>query len=74
ACVELKPNIWGLWAGDINQDGIITTRDYVIWHSANLNSESGYRVSDIDLNGSVAASDYTLWDNNARLDPHRQTP
>lgn len=74
ACVEVKPTVWGLWAGDINQDGIITTRDYVIWHSANLSSESGYRVSDVDLNGSVADSDYALWDSNARLDPHRQVP
>jgi len=74
ACVELQPGVWGLWAGDINQDGILTTRDYVIWHSANLGSESGYRVSDTDLNGSVAESDYTLWYGNAQLDPHCQVP
>jgi|GEM_PF-738777 len=73
-CVELEPGVWGLWAGDINQDGVITTRDYVVWYDANFAGESGYCVSDIDLNGSPAASDYTLWNTNSQIDPRCQLP
>lgn len=72
--VELEPGVWGLWTGDINQDGMVTTRDHVIWFNANFNSESGYSIADLDLNGSVATSDHTLWQTNARIDPKIQVP
>ena len=73
-CVELEPGVWGFWAGDINQDGAITTRDHVVWYDANYAGESGYCLSDIDLNGSPAASDFDLWQTNARIDPRCQVP
>jgi subtilisin family serine protease len=64
---ELEAGVFGLWAGDINQDGQVTTEDYTIWYNSARLGETGYRDADVNLNGQVTTEDYTLWYNDARL-------
>ena len=62
----LGENIYGMWAGDITQDGEITTADYTAWYNSAQSGVSGYSSSDLNLDGNVTTSDYTMWYNNAR--------
>lgn len=64
---ELEPGFWGMWAGDVNRDGNVTTMDYTSWYNSARLGESGYRGTDINMDGVVTTSDYTMWYNNARL-------
>jgi len=73
-CVELETGIWGLWAGDINQDDLITSRDYYVWYRSYRMLETGYRLADIDLNAQVAMGDYTSWKTNAEKGVAGQVP
>ena len=66
ACKELNSGIWGLAGGDINQNGLITSPDYVLWYHANLSSETGYIVPDLNLDAIVNDGDFQIWQNNAR--------
>jgi len=63
---ELEPGVWGMWAGDINHDGIVTTRDYKIWFESYRVGLTGYQSSDVDRNGIVDNQDYLMWLGNAR--------
>jgi hypothetical protein len=63
--VELEPNIWGLAAGDMNQDGVITSTDYVMWYNANNAGASLYSPADLDGNSDITIEDHVLWQNNA---------
>jgi hypothetical protein len=66
SAAELVENRWGMWAGDITQDGEITTSDFTEWYNAARIGESGYTTSDLNLDGQVTTLDYTIWYNNAR--------
>ncbi|MBN2200659.1 hypothetical protein JW777_01760, partial [bacterium] len=63
----LETGVFGMWAGDINQDGQVTTEDYTVWYNSARLGETGYRDTDVNLNGQVTTEDYTAWYNNARL-------
>ncbi|MBN2201024.1 metallophosphoesterase, partial [bacterium] len=39
---ELESGVWGLWSGDVNQDGNVTTTDYTSWYNSARLGESGY--------------------------------
>jgi len=65
---------WAMYAGDINQDGEITTEDYTIWYNSARVGESGYKDTDVDMDGQVTTTDYTLWYNNARAGASSQVP
>ncbi len=62
---------WGLHAGDINGDGMVTSADYVIWfNQARMSGEgSVYVDGNLNLDGKVDALDYDLWRSNARQQP-----
>ncbi len=74
AATELETGMWGLWAGDINQDGQITTTDYTAWYNSARLGENGYLDTDLDQDGQVTTTDYTLWYNNARLGAASRVP
>jgi unsaturated rhamnogalacturonyl hydrolase len=71
---ELEPGVWGMWAGDVNQDQNVTTSDYTSWYNSARLGESGYRPMDMNMDGVVTTSDYTMWYNNARLGASSQVP
>ena len=63
--VEVETGIWAMWAGDINQDGMVTTRDYKIWYEINSAGVTGYLQTDINRDGLVNIQDYSVWLYNA---------
>jgi len=64
--VEIESGVWGMWAGDVNHDGRITTQDFTIWFEADRAGLSFYIRADINLDGSVDLSDYALWLGNSK--------
>ncbi|MFQ5752064.1 MAG: hypothetical protein ACE5HI_08720 [bacterium] len=63
---ELETNVWGMWSGDINQDGQTTTADFTQWFNSARAGDSGYKTTDVNLDVQVTTADFTKWFNNAR--------
>ncbi len=53
-----------IFAGDVNQDGVVDTQDYIGVDNDSYNYASGYLVTDVDGNGTVDTNDYIFIDNN----------
>jgi len=70
----LEENVYGMWSGDINQDGQITTTDYTLWYNSARAGDSGYQITDVNGDGQVTTSDYTIWYNNARAGASSAVP
>jgi len=70
----LEENVYGMWSGDINQDGQITTSDYTLWYNSARAGDSGYQITDVNGDGQVTTSDYTIWYNNARAGASSSVP
>jgi hypothetical protein len=64
--VELETGVWGMWTGDINQDGQVTTSDYVFWYNSSYAGESGYRISDLNQDALINIDDFQLWSVSAQ--------
>jgi hypothetical protein len=71
---ELESGVWGLWAGDVDRDGRVTTTDYTLWYNSARLGSGGYLDEDLNRDGVVTTEDYTIWYNNARLGPSSQVP
>ncbi len=69
-----EDKIYGMFAGDVNQNGEITTEDYTAWYNDARTGASGYQTCDIDMDGEVTTSDYTKWYNNARIGASSNVP
>jgi hypothetical protein len=63
---QVETDIWGMWTGDINQDGDVTTMDYTAWYNAARSGNSGYIDADINMDTQVTTMDYVKWYNNAK--------
>lgn len=74
AAHEVESGIWSICSGDLNQDGLLTTQDYLPWYRSWLNSESGYRDADVNLDGTVGTADYEQWLNNAKTGARNELP
>ncbi len=64
-CCEIDANVWGVCSGDANQDGQVTTQDYVMWYNASFNGGTAYDGADLNLDGVINTVDYDLWLTNA---------
>ncbi len=64
---SLPVGYWGLWSGDVNQDGVVDGNDFSAWRTAARNGDSGYSTYDMRLDGRVTSADYVYWYNNDRL-------
>lgn len=53
-----------IFAGDVNQDGVVDFNDYIEVDNDSYNYSTGYLSSDIDGNGIVDFNDYIHIDNN----------
>lgn len=62
--VEVEPNIWASYSGDINQDGSIDAFDFLILDPDIFYGDSGYLNTDLNGDGSVDAFDYLIIDSN----------
>ncbi len=64
----LSSGLWVMPAGDLDQDGHLTSKDYVRWYKKKLAAPAaGYYVEDLNGDGLVTDADFTLWQTNARL-------
>lgn len=60
----LESGVWGLYTGDISQDGIIDASDYVFWEQDYNNFSFGNFPTDLNGDGIVDGADYVLWEDN----------
>jgi len=63
----LESGVYGMYAGDMDKDGEVTTTDYTIWYNNARIGTSGYASTDVNLDTQVTTEDYTNWYNNARI-------
>ncbi|QLH46032.1 MAG: hypothetical protein HWD58_10620 [Bacteroidota bacterium] len=55
---EVESGIYALYAGDINQDGVIDGLDYNNWETDNNNFGAGYLATDLNGDGIVDGLDF----------------
>lgn len=61
---EAEPNIFAIYTGDINQDGVVDGLDYNDWELDNNNFSSGYLATDLNGDGIVDGLDFLFWETN----------
>ena len=64
--VLLEEGVWGLWAGDSDQDSQVGLPDFELWQTAATQGRAGYHAADLNLDGQVTTADYIHWYNNGR--------
>ncbi len=64
-CPEIDSGVWGICCGEVNQDGQVTTRDYVIWYNVSRSGGTAHDSADLNLDGMVCTVDYDLWRSSA---------
>jgi Reeler domain len=74
--ITLAPNLYGLYSGDINQDGFIDGGDYSIFELDVITSGNGSYSLPGDLNGDtfVDGTDYPIFEGNALISAYTQYP
>lgn len=63
--VEIAPNLFALYSGDCNSDGIINVQDFNLYQNA-IDIGSGYLQGDCNLDGLINTDDFDLWKSNAK--------
>ena len=72
---KLAGSRWAMPCGDLNQDGLITSRDYVAWYSSfRAYSGEGYYTADLNGDGEVTEVDRVLWRTNAQAGLRSMVP
>lgn len=66
--------VYGLYSGDINQDGSIDFNDYPALDISSSNGDLGYLVTDLNGDASVDFNDYPIIDLNSSLGIYTMTP
>jgi len=61
---HLGNGVYALWSGDLNQDGVIESADYLKQETDLLSILFGYYHTDLNGDGVVESSDYILMENN----------
>jgi hypothetical protein len=56
--------IYAIWSGDLNQDGVIESSDYLQMENDILTILFGYQISDLTGDGIVESLDYLMMENN----------
>jgi len=73
----LVSSLYGIWLGELNDDGYIDGVDYTVFETDTyLSAYDGLYMLDGDLNGDayVDASDYAVFDYNSRFGVYEQRP
>jgi hypothetical protein len=62
----LATNKYGLYGGDANKDGQITSADFNLFNPDNRQALCGYLITDFNLDGMVTSADFNLFNPNNR--------
>ncbi len=62
---ELEPGIFGMYSGDVNQDGNIDAVDYSLWEQDANVFAFGLFATDLSGDGLVDPADYSIWEANS---------
>ena len=72
--VSLPAGGYGIYGGDVNQDGAINGSDKTIVNAFSGSFTTGYQYADINGDGTVDSADMTVVDNNAAAGISSSTP
>ena len=61
---EVATDVWAFYSGDLNQDDLVDSQDYVFWEGKYLEGAFGEEPSDLNGDGLVDAQDYIIWEGN----------
>jgi hypothetical protein len=61
---NIDPGKFAIWSGDLNQDGMVESADYLIMENDVLSILFGCYLSEITGDGVVESTDYLLMENN----------
>jgi hypothetical protein len=73
----LASSLFGIWLGELNDDGYLDGVDYTDYETDTyLSAYDSLYMLDADLNGDayVDASDYAVFDYNSRIGVYEQRP
>jgi hypothetical protein len=62
---NLGNGVFGMYSGDINQDGAVDFNDYPYLDFGNINGDLGYFSTDLNGDGAVDFNDYPIIDANS---------
>lgn len=75
---EVSPNVYtyifGVYSGDINQDGAVDGTDFLEMDPSIQNGDGGYMSSDLNGDGAVDGSDFLVLDPNIQNGVGAATP
>jgi hypothetical protein len=61
---DLGSNVFGMYSGDANNDGFVTSTDFNIFNPKFTSAASGYEYSDFNLDGLVTSTDFNFFNPN----------
>jgi len=65
--VDLGDGTYGIYSGDINQDGNVDNLDYSVWEeqAEDVEPSTYYRAGDLNGDGNVDNLDYSVWESTS---------
>ncbi len=72
--IALPGGGYGIYSGDVTQDGVINSSDLAVVNAVSAAFVSGYQNSDINGDGTVDSADMTIIDNNTAAGITASTP
>lgn len=63
--IEVEPNVFAIYSGDITQDGVFDNNDFSLWELDANNFQLGYIVTDFDGNLQADNADFSFWEANS---------
>ena len=70
----LTTGVYGMYGGDANRDGMITTADFNLFNPDNRQAKEGYLYTDFNLDGMVTTADFNIFNPNNRIAAASRVP
>lgn len=70
----LKTGLYGLYAGDVDYDGLIDLDDFNSFNTSSIIAEHGYKLCDFNLDGYVTSYDFVVFAPNNKLNITTKIP
>lgn len=64
AMKDFGGGVFGLYTGDANRDGLVTSTDFNVFNPKFTSATSGYEYSDFNLDGLVTSTDFNFFNPN----------